>query len=152
MKPESRILAAVSATILSLLAGCTDTPSAEWSDSGPFDKPRERIVAAMAEVLAGKGFQIESKNEAEGVFVTKWRVSLRPQWRQGQRERVELCLDGQPGTYVVKVLAPREVNDNAKRPLSEPDAIWIPDGGNEDLAIEITYALKLKLNGFRLNE
>lgn len=106
----------------------------------------------MADVLAQKGLTIETRDDARGVLLTKWRVALRPAAQEGHRDRVEMRLDGAPGEWIVWIRAPREINDNAAKPLSEADAQWAPDGGDDEFAAELAYRVALKVDRLRLNE
>ncbi|MBI2930107.1 MAG: hypothetical protein HYY16_00525 [Planctomycetes bacterium] len=136
-----------------LLAGCTDAPAAQWFETAPFGQPREKIMAAMTQVAERKGFVVETSDAAEGVLTTQWRVMLRPQWRQGRRERLEMVLEeDRPRGHFVRVRIVREINDNGRVPLSLAEANWIDGGGDDDLAHEMTYLLKLKIEGVRLDD
>lgn len=137
-----------------VVPGCSDVGSAGTFTSSPLRAPREKIMKAMADVLEGQHFQIETRDDQSGYVTSKWRAQLAAAWRDGRRERVEMrILSGaRPQEHVVEVIVYREINDNSHRPLSETEAAWIPWGGNDDLARSIATLVKFKSEGAHLDD
>ena len=143
--------------LLILVGGCMGLPiSAEstvWFPTPPLAQPKTRILDTMVLCLKESGFEPEQRDDALGGLTSKWRVMLRPQWREGRRERVEMKLEAAAGgRFVVRTRTVREINDSSRSPLIAAEADWVEGGGNDDVSERITLMLKMKLAGLNMND
>lgn len=136
---------------LPILASCMAAPPQEggdWRTSDTFDKPYDEVWSACLQTLENKGWKFKEEDKLARRIVTEWKTQMSPRPRESTREMMELMIvnsDKGKG-LVVKVKSTREINDNFQKPASEKDADWIGTGGNDALADEICYLLKLKIN------
>lgn len=143
----------VTACVLSGAAGCATMPPPQWHSTPPLAKPRDAIFRSMEEALQKEGFEAEERDAAAGTIASRWRVILRPHWREGRRERVEMRLEPlESGGWIVRIRTVRELNDNSKDPMAPASASWIEGGGNDDLSRRIAFMLRMKVNGMGMDE
>lgn len=130
-----------------------DVAPAVWFSTPPFEKTREQVMEVMVTCLRESGFEPEVRDAARGEIVSKWVVRLRPMWREGRQERVEMYLEqAAGGRFVVRTRTVREVNDNSRNPMVFSEADWIDGGGNDGISERITLMIKMRISGLRMDD
>jgi hypothetical protein len=131
-------------------AGCTmigEAPASRWYPTPPLTQPRKQYMPAMISVTERAGFTIETKDETLGTLMSQWRVSLRPQWRQGFRERVHMRIEETAKREpIINVQVEKERNENSSRPMAAEKAEWVSWGSNDPLSEKLAFDLRLKLD------
>ncbi len=131
--------------LLAMVPGCSDVPKARWHTTPPLPKKNKEFLDALVEIVTKRGYQVEARDDVRGTLVTQWKVRLGASWREGKRERVDAHIEPTPQGSALRLMVSREINDETRKPLSEPHADWIAWGGDEDLAAAMVMLVKMKL-------
>lgn len=152
------------AVLLPLLGGCwflevaapLTGSTSDWYETGSVRKPRREIYDLVVSTAKRQGFRVSARDPEFLWMETDWDVHLSTHWREGFRTKLEVELVPEDrGSVNVRVRSRREINDNAKNPVIEGQAMWIPAGMSEkqkaripEPAMRLHQSLKLTFFGF----